>query len=142
MKITTFLLLLLSLVACTVEPEELRYGRDACHTCKMTLMDKKFGGELVTAKGKIFKFDDVNCMLAFYNAEENTQDYAYRLIVDFNRPAQLIEARDAFYLKSAKIKTPMASQVAAFGAKGDLEQIQRDWGGIYLVWGELVTQFK
>jgi copper chaperone NosL len=37
-----------SLAACTVEPEPLRFGKDGCHACKMTLMDSKFGAEIVT----------------------------------------------------------------------------------------------
>lgn len=136
-------ILLITLLSCKAEPEPLRYGEDACHTCKMTLMDKKFGAELVTKKGKVYKFDDVNCMLTFYNSGEiNSRDFAYRLVVDFSQPTTLIEAADAFYLKSHEIKSPMASQIAAFEKKKSMEKIQKDIKGIYLVWGELVTQFK
>lgn len=135
--------LLISLLSCKAEPEPLRYGEDACHTCKMTLMDKKFGAELVTKKGKVYKFDDVNCMLTFYNSGEiDSREFAYRLVVDFSQPTTLIEAADAFYLKSSEIKSPMASQIAAFEKKQSMEKIQKDIKGIYLVWGELVTQFK
>ena len=52
---------------CTQEPEPLVYGKDVCQFCKMTLMDHKFGAELVTNKGKVYKFDDINCMLNFYH---------------------------------------------------------------------------
>lgn len=136
-------LLLVTLLSCEVEPEPLQYGQDACYTCKMTLMDKKFGAELVSKKGKVYKFDDVNCMLTFYNSGEILpQDFAYRLVTDFSQPAKLIEAADAFYLKSPAIKSPMASQVAAFQEKENMEKIKKEFSGIYLVWGELVTQFK
>ncbi len=57
------------LLSCKAEPEPLHYGKDACHACKMTLMDKKFGSELVTKKGKVYKFDDTNCMLNFMNSD-------------------------------------------------------------------------
>lgn len=136
-------LLLVTLFSCSVEPEPLHYGQDACHTCKMTLMDRKFGGELVSKKGKVYKFDDVNCMLAFYHSGEvGYQDFAYKLVTDFSQPAKLIEAADAFYLKSSSIKSPMASQVAAFQKKDSMENTKKELKGIYLVWGELVTQFK
>jgi len=109
----------------------------------MTLMDKKFGAELVTKKGKVFKFDDVNCMLTFYHSGKNAPaDFSHRLVVDFSEPAKLIEATDAFYLKSPSIKSPMASQIAAFSNKEKMDQVKKDLNGIYLVWGELVTQFK
>lgn len=130
-------------LSCTVEPEPLQYGVDACHTCKMKLMDKKFGAELVTQKGKVFKFDDVNCMMTYYHSGENdTSDFTYKLVTDFSDPGKLIDAADAFYLKSPEIKSPMASQVAAFGKKEKMEQVKKELNGIYLVWGELVTQFK
>lgn len=136
-------ILLITLFSCTAEPEPLQYGEDACHTCKMTLIDKKFGAELVTRKGKVYKFDDVNCMLTFYNSGElPEQEFTHRLVSDFSQPTKLIEAADAFYLKSSAIKSPMASQVAAFQQKENMEKTKKELNGIYLVWGELVTQFK
>lgn len=143
MKSVIGFILSFCLISCAVEPEPIQYGTDACHSCKMTLMDKKFGAELVTNTGKIYKFDDVNCMLDFYNSGDNApQEFKYKLVVDFTQPAKLIEAGDAFYLKSPEIKSPMASQVAAFEKKESMEALKKEWKGIYLVWGELVTQFK
>ena len=143
MKILIGVLLSISLLSCNVAPEPLQYGKDSCHTCKMTLMDKRFGAELVTQKGKVYKFDDVNCMLNFYNSEGNSPEvFSYKLVVDFTHPAKLINAADAFYLKSPEIKSPMASQVAAFEKKESMEDFKKQLSGIYLVWGELVTQFK
>lgn len=141
--LVTIIVITITLSSCKVEPEPLTYGQDACHSCKMTLMDKKFGAELVTNKGKIFKFDDVNCMLTFYHSGEVTpEDIAFKLVVDYSQPAKLIPATDAFYLKSPDVKTPMASQVAAFEHQKDMEDVKKGSKGIYLVWGELVTQFK
>lgn len=138
-----FGVLVVCLLSCSTDPEALRYGEDACHTCKMTLVDKKFGAELVTDKGKVYKFDDVNCMLTFYNSGEvDHRAFAHRLVVDFSQPARLIPAADAFYLKSPEIKSPMASHVAAFETKTSMENMKKELNGIYLVWGELVTQFK
>jgi hypothetical protein len=53
-----------------------------------------------------------------------------------------VNAREAFYLKSKKIKSPMNGGVAAFGTKEEAEQINKKWKGIWLSWGELVTEFK
>lgn len=143
MRYFATLILSMSMLSCAVEPEAIQYGEDACHTCKMTLMDKKFGAELVTDKGKVYKFDDVNCMLNFYHAGEiPAEAFKYKLVVDFTQPSKLIEASDAFYLKSPAIKSPMASQIAAFEKKENMESLKKEWKGIYLVWGELVTQFK
>lgn|SRR5690606_9014747 len=145
MRISTVYLFVIAVVflSCKAEPEPLQYGQDACHACKMTLMDRKFGAELVTKKGKIYKFDDVNCMLNFYHSNEVAQsDIAHKLVVDFSQPAKLIPAADAFYLKSDAIKSPMASQIAAFEKKDTLDTMKKELKGVYMVWGELVTQFK
>ena len=137
------ILLGLSLVACNVEPEPLYFGKDGCHSCKMTLMDNKFGAEIITSKGKIYKFDDANCMLTFYTSGlVPVEEVKEILIVDFSKPAKLINARNALYVKSESIKSPMASNVAAFESNEDLKKFNAEWNGIPLSWGELQTQFK
>ena len=109
----------------------------------MTLVDKKFGGELVTKKGKVYKFDDINCLMTFYHSREvPAEDFAYKLVVDYAQPGKLIEASNAFYLKSDTIQSPMASHVAAFESEETMKATKDQLKGIYLVWGELVTQFK
>jgi copper chaperone NosL len=131
------------MMSCSVEPEPLQYGKDACYVCKMTLMDNKFGAEVVSTKGKVFKFDDTNCFINFLNTGVLTDgDIAHCLITDFASPGILIDAKTAFYAKSENIKSPMASNVAAFQNKTNLESQNDSWKGIELSWGELVTQFK
>lgn len=137
------LVLWVALQACSVGPEPLRYGEDACHFCRMTLMDNKFGAEVVSVQGKVFKFDDTNCMVNFLNSGTLAErDIAYKLVVDYTMPEKLISAENAFFLKSDKIRSPMASMVAAFEQKADMDRYKGTWKGIYLTWGELVTEFK
>lgn len=143
MKFLFLIILLVTLLSCKPEPEALNYGNDSCHTCKMTLMDKRFGAEIVTTKGKVYKFDDVNCMMTFLNSKNiEDREVAFRLVVDYAQPASLTDAGHAFYLKSPEIKSPMASQVAAFSSKTSMDDANEQWKGIYLTWGELVAQFK
>lgn len=141
---TVFLLVFAGfVVACSTEPEPLVYGTDTCHFCKMTLTDPKFGAELVTSKGKIYKFDDVRCFLNYYNSGyEPQEEFKHRLVIDYSQPGKLIDAADAFYLKSPEIRSPMDGQVAAFEKKASMDTFKKKWKGIYLAWGEVVTQFK
>lgn len=137
------IMLCLSLMSCDVEPEPLQYGKDSCHHCKMTLMDNKFGAEILTTKGKVYKFDDLNCMLHFYNSGVvKSEDIKDILVVDFSNPEKLTDARNALYVKSGLIKSPMASNVAAFQSYEVLKEMNADWKGIMLSWGELQTQYK
>lgn len=126
--------------ACSTEPEPLIYGKDQCYSCKMTLMDRKFGAELVTSKGKIYKFDDVNCLFNFYNeGTVNKDDYAFKLVIDFSQPEKLINAETARYLKSPGIKSPMASEVAAFESSNPT--LKAEWNATEFGWSELEDQF-
>ncbi len=62
-----FVLLLLSLlffvVGCSVEESPINYGKDACNFCKMNIVDKQHAAEIVTSKGKPFKYDAIECMV-------------------------------------------------------------------------------
>ena len=107
----------------------------------MTLMDPKFGAELVTEKGKVFIFDDVNCMLMYMDSVED-ETYKHILVTDYLNPGVLLDANLAFYLKSDQFKTPMASNIVAFPDYNLLKEYKNKSGGVYLAWGELTTQFK
>jgi len=136
-------LVALSLLSCGVKPEPLNIGKDACYTCKMTIMDKRFGAEIVTKKGKVYKFDDLNCMMNFSNSEfEEEEDIAYRLVVDFAHPEKLIDATQAFYSQSEYVKSPMASHFAAFEKKEDVNTFNKELEGVILKWEEIEEQFK
>jgi copper chaperone NosL len=137
------LLPLVLLAACQPRPTPLQYGVDACHSCKMTLVDKKFGAEVVTKKGKVYVFDDANCMINFLNSDQlEGEDVAFKLIVDFAQPENLIPVEHTFFLKSDKIRTPMNSGVAAFETEKTMKEHKAKWNAIYLGWGEVQTEFK
>ncbi|HPM30591.1 MAG TPA: nitrous oxide reductase accessory protein NosL [Chryseolinea sp.] len=143
MRVNIIFFISILLCSCSVEPTPLVYGKDSCHACKMTLMDKKFGAEIVTTKGKVFKFDDVNCMISLLNTEKiDDHEIAFYLVIDFANPEKFVNAKDAQYVKSDKVRSPMASEVAAFSKKEDSAAANKEWKGILLSWGELVTEFK
>ena len=129
--------------SCSTEPEPLHYGSDVCTFCKMTLVDNKFGAELVTRKGKIYKFDDMKCFIDYYNSGiEPVEDFKHKLVVDYSNPGKLIHAADAFYVISTEIRSPMDGKAAAFETKASMDNFKKQWKGIYLSWGEVITQYK
>ena len=144
-KLSSYQLLFLAVLffSCSVKPEPINIGRDACFTCKMTLVDEKFGAEIVTKKGKVYKFDDVKCLIDFNNSgDEPKNNIAFLLVEDYAHPGKLMDATHVLYCKSSQIKSPMEGQVAAFERKEDLKKFNAEWKGIILTWDELVTQFK
>jgi copper chaperone NosL len=123
-----FIVLLGILTACSPEPVPIKFGHDACDYCKMIIMDPKFGAELVTTKGKAFKFDDINCLIEF-SAEEklSTENVAHWLVINFNEPEKLINAETAYYTRSASIMSPMASRIASFADAETRKSMSESW---------------
>jgi copper chaperone NosL len=141
---SSFILILLTIGSCSTKPEAIVFGEDQCRFCKMTIADEKFGAELVTTKGKVYKFDDVKCFMDFINsASSGSEDiYEHKLVVDFAGEGALVDAAGALYLSSSEIRSPMGGQVAAFQSRRAIDEANKKWNGIYLSWDELVTHFK
>jgi copper chaperone NosL len=141
--LAVFLALAVPAYSCSAEPQAIVFGTDACHQCKMTIVDRRFGGEVVSNTGKVFKFDDARCMIDFLNSGSlSDRQVAYRLIVDFSNPGTLVPAPEAFFLRSSGILSPMNGQVAAFTNEDSLEAFKKEVPGIFLTWGELITAYK
>lgn len=130
------------LLACNAGPEPIRYGKDECHHCKMTLTDKRFGAELITAKGKVFKFDDLNCLVGFI--KEGTvapEDIAQTVSTDFNKPGAFVDLQKGFFLKNEMIKSPMRADIACFATQSELDLTKTKLGGgEQLAWADLQNQ--
>jgi len=127
---------------CSPEPRAIRYGAEACQTCKMTLVEKRFGGELVSKTSKVFVFDDLNCLLKFYHHEIAMEDLAFTLVVDYEHGGELMNAGQTFFVKLSDLRSPMAGNVAAFKSYERAMEFKNTRGGILLGWAEVTTQFK
>lgn len=139
MRLTVYCFLLLVVASCSVKPEPLNYGKDACHACKMTLVDKRFGGEILTRKGKIYKFDDVNCLVGFYKSGSEPADNVLSILfVDFGKENSLIDATTANFLVSGNLRTPMGSGVAVFS---NAERQPSELEGTVETWDEILKRF-
>lgn len=115
---------------CTSGPEPIRYGSDACAFCKMTLSDQRFGAELITQKGKVFKFDDLNCLGSYlHSGVVERPETAQLLAVDFVAKGQFIPVEKGFFLQHEAIKSPMRSDIAAFSSRDEREKVKTQLGG-------------
>lgn len=130
--------IVVSLAGCQSGPVPLRLGQDACDFCKMTISHPNYGAELITKKGKIYRFDDLTCLFAFVPtgvvAENAVRDY---YIVDFSTGGELVKATEGYFLKSDKIRGPMGGDIAAFKHADSLAKFQDQLGGDVTKWQEL-----
>lgn len=100
---------------CNPKPEKLVAGSDNCAECKMTLMDLRFGAEIVTKKGKVYKFDDVHCVAAFLERRGvELGDIHQTLFADYDNPSRFIQVTSAEFVVSGSLKSPMGGNAAAF----------------------------
>jgi copper chaperone NosL len=134
--------LLLLLGGCESGQQPIEYGRDACAECGMNLVDQHYGNEYITSKGKVFRFDDVNCMIEHVRRVKN-DDKAKLMVIDFNTPNQFLEAEKAVYLHHKKLRSPMRGDVAAFQSRSSAEAVMQKLGegGKILTWEEVWKLF-
>lgn len=129
------------LMSCNTGPQPIIIGADACSFCKMSIADNRFGAEIITKKGKIFKFDDMHCVLAFRKANTiNNNDIKETWLVNFEEPHNLIEAPKAFLLKSDKLHSPMSGNIANFSDNNKLTEAVERFNGEEVAWATLLQE--
>ena len=129
------------LVGCQVSPKPIEYGVDGCHFCKMTIVDKLHAAEVVTQKGKVYKFDATECMINFMD-EFDTSEIALYLSNDYNEAEALIDATQATFLISANVPSPMGAFLSAFKTKEAAASVLNEKGGKLYTWDELREHLK
>lgn len=143
MQAVCVMLLLLPLLACRIEPEPIIYTEDTCHFCRMTLMDTKYGAERVTRKGKIFKFDSVECLVKHLHEEKDASSETHSLwVTDSGKLGSLIPAEQALYLYSHKLPSPMGAFLTPVKDPSAAETLQKSYPGQILNWEQVNAQLK
>lgn len=126
------------ITSCNAGPEPLTTGVDNCHFCKMTISDVRFGAEVVTKKGKIYKFDDSKCMINYLNTNDvELKDIKNMYLTNYSGTHQLIDVNNASLLMAEELRSPMGGNVAAFDDKDSLQTIQKRFNGKTINWSEL-----
>jgi len=128
------------LAGCKVEPQPIRYGEDMCHYCTMTIVEPGFGAEVVTKKGKAYKFDAIECMMNY--SKENTDEeialYLSNVLID---PAILYDATQLTFLKSESIPSPMGAFLSAYSTEEEARITLGSEEGQFYTWETLIKYF-
>ena len=129
--------LMINLSSCSTSPTPIKPGTDNCSFCKMTISDARYGAEIVTRKGKVYKFDDAHCVLSYLKNDIRSEDVANTYFVDFDGQHELIDAKTAFFFKSDELNTPMGGNIAAFSKKEALQKLMQQYKGAEVTWDEV-----
>jgi len=125
--------------SCSVKPEAIVPGTDNCYFCKMTITDAKYGAEIVTKKGKLYKFDDLHCLMAFTKAKMIDEALVKDIYVsDFTGDHSLVKSTESFLLQGGDIHGPMNGNVIAFKNKDSLKKVATQLNGNEINWNDLI----
>ena len=107
-------------------PSPIKLHKDNCDFCRMTIADGRFAAELITDKGRVYKFDEVRCMMRYAN-QNNTHNYFKKFVSDYSSNNFLIDATTAFFIYSDKVRSPMGGNFAAFASRESAEKYSQKW---------------
>ena len=127
------LVLVAPLAACDGGPRPIAYGDEVCARCQMTVADERWGAEAVTARGRVYVFDSVEC-LAAWMLEQDPAEVASLWVTDFEDPPTLIAVERATFLRSPVLRSPMGMGLTAFGDGIGEEAILDAFAGEILDW--------
>ncbi|MGB5462039.1 MAG: nitrous oxide reductase accessory protein NosL, partial [Aureibaculum sp.] len=113
---------------------------DACHFCKMTIVEETHAAQIVTKKGKAFKYDAIECLLNDLENHEK-EDIALYLVTDYLTPQKLIDAKTATFLISKSIQSPMGANLSAFENRNEIEEYAKNEEDKIFDWADLQKHF-
>ncbi len=91
-------------------PEPIAVNQDQCNSCKMTITDERFACEIINTKGRVFKYDDLECL----KSSRGNLEVLSVWVQDFNATGQWIQAEKAHYVTAEALRSPMGGNTAAF----------------------------
>lgn len=142
-----FLCLLLLLAVATFplscsnhRPADIHYGEDQCSYCMMNIVNNAFGTELVSSKGKVFKFDSIECLSAFMQSKNNEEIGAHSLwITDFDNPGTFVALDKAFFVLSETQNSPMGLGLVGFRDPDHAKTFAGKTRGRIVSWDDVCT---
>jgi len=140
-KIGTLVLLLsLSFMSCgDVKVVPIKLNTDNCDFCKMSIADGKYGAELITQKGRVYKFDDIMCMANYTKENANIKMKAF-YVNDFAQDNNLIPAETAFFLSGGDIQSPMNGGIIAFSNENEAIEFGTKLHAKPIAWNTIITK--
>ncbi len=134
--VSLFFVLLFFLSSCNnklAQPIKLNY--DKCNYCEMSISDGRFGAEIITDKGRAYKFDDIKCLFEYI--KENNKMVSSWYVNHYLDKNVLIDAEKAFYIKNETLKSPMGGNIAAFKSLNEASIMAEKFNEKVLNWSQI-----
>lgn len=115
-------------------PEAINLNKDDCDNCKMSISDNRFACELVTEKGRAYKFDDISCMISYKNENKDKMTNARFYVNDYLPPNALLNTDELTFVEGENVSSPMGGNIAAFSKKDSAETYSSRWSAKATSW--------
>ncbi|MCG8475931.1 MAG: nitrous oxide reductase accessory protein NosL [Cytophagales bacterium] len=133
------LFLVAVLGSCSQKSEPIQFGKDQCALCVMNIADKNYGAEIVSDKGKVYKFDAVECMI-HYMMKNDTEGWA-PYAVAFHEGGKLFKTSELKFYRSVELPSPMGRYITALHEDSIVKKVSKKHPGKFYTFDELKAQF-
>lgn len=110
---------LIFILGCTGDkPEPVEFGKDSCAHCRMIISDHRFGGEIKTKRGKVYKFDSIECLKSFKSTDDNATIY----LLDSFHKGRFVMADSAYLQEDPSLHAPMGKGYLVSASNEDFKK--------------------
>ena len=104
----------------------------------MKLEDYRFGGLILTQKGKSYKFDSLECLLRFQAQKLNINEaIKARYVFHSFKKGEIIELEKAHFLKVPNLNSPMGIGILASDSAEEITKAKNEFGGEVMTWPQV-----
>lgn len=130
---TIIMIGMIILSGCSSGPKPIDFGSDQCKYCMMTITDPRYGAELLTKKGRVYKYDAAECLINHMKKEKIT----YRSLwgIAYDDPKNLYRVDELTFIIDTLYRSPMGANLAAFnnqsGIPERLKNQKMEWKEVF-----------
>ncbi|PRX41220.1 hypothetical protein [Salegentibacter salegens] len=110
---------------CSFEPEPIKYGEDNCHFCQMTIVEQAYSAQLVTDKGKQYKYDAIECLVN--DMHQRGYQTSFLLVSNYDKPGNMLSVSEAGFIQNDSLRSPMGANLAAVKKESRESEELQDW---------------
>jgi len=112
------------------------YGEVICEQCGMIISDEAHAAAYRLPDGQLRIFDDLGDMVLYH--QRKGEDVILFWVHDY-QTGEWMHARDAYYVATSDLVTPMGHGIAAFTHHADAENFARQHGAPIYRWDDLLA---
>ena len=90
----------------------------------MLISEKAIGARLTTTDGKTLIFDANECMAAFTVSKIAAKEIRELRTINYLKPSELIDVKEAWFLQSDKRPSPMAANLSAYASRKEADAVE------------------